>query len=243
MPFPNAAQSGAQERTAAGDTPPRGRRQPQAWLHARARLMPQLLTKAPPWVRGVFDHAWAPMTALTRQVDCLPPVLLDYLVDSAAIRTGSAGYVAICNGESRYVPGPTCLQAGRQQVDPTLVGVAFVSVEDLATDSARPLHVIGHLIDHCLGCAGAPDAAWLSEGGGVTSGWREAGARMPRLFALGYGADEVAQANIHDYFAQSLALYCRDRQRLNVADPQICKWFRSTLWNESFWRGQRPLTR
>ena len=90
MPFPNAAQSGAQERTAAGDTPPRGRRQPQAWLHARARLMPQLLTKAPPWVRGVFDHAWAPMTALTRQVDCLPPVLLDYLVDSAAIRTGSA---------------------------------------------------------------------------------------------------------------------------------------------------------
>jgi hypothetical protein len=65
--------------------------------------------------------------------------------------------------------------------------------------------------------------------------WREAGARLQRLFALGYGVDKVTRSNIRDYFAQSLALYCLDRQRLNVADPQICKWFRSTLWNQAFW--------
>jgi hypothetical protein len=95
--------------------------------------------------------------------------------------------------------------------------------------------VLGHLIDHYLGCGGAADGHWLSEGGGVTPAWQAAGARLPALFALGYGLDEVAQSNARDYFAQSLALYCRDRQRLNVADPQIDKWFRNTLWNDAFW--------
>lgn len=66
--------------------------------------------------------------------------------------------------------------------------------------------------------------------------WREAGRRLEHLFALGYAVDSVAQASVRDYFAQSLALYCRDRQRLNIADPQIDKWFRSTLWDEAFWR-------
>ncbi|MFC2036481.1 hypothetical protein ACFLYD_00715 [Chloroflexota bacterium] len=198
--------------------------QPQAWLHARARLMPRLLIQAPPWVRGVFDHAWAPMEALARQVSCLPPSLLDFLL------TCTGGYVAICAGESRYVAGAAPLRP--EQVS----NVAFVSVEDLAADNERPLHVIGHLVDHHLGCAGEPNAVWLSEGGGVIPGWHEAGARLLRIFALEYGVDEIAQSNSREYLAQSLAHYCRDRRRLNVADPQICKWFRSTLWNESFWQ-------
>jgi hypothetical protein len=71
----------------------------------------------------------------------------------------------------------------------------------------------------------------------MTPTLRQAGERLPRLFALGYGVDEVAQADVRDYFAQSLAIYCQDRKRLNVADPQIVKWFRSTLWSDGFWRG------
>ncbi|MFN2225270.1 MAG: hypothetical protein ACK2UY_03165, partial [Anaerolineae bacterium] len=58
----------------------------------------------------------------------------------------------------------------------------------------------------------------------------------PDLFALGYGVDEVARASVRNYFARSLAWYCRDREGLNVADPQIDKWFRTTLWSEAFWR-------
>jgi hypothetical protein len=186
--------------------------------------MPDLLTRSDPWIRGVFDHAWAPMKALAQQIHCLPHALWDCLLDF------DSGYVSISLGESRYVPGPATIRHRRVQ------NVAFVSVEDLASENARPLHVIGHLIDHHLGCGGTSDGSWLSGGGGLTLAWQQAGARLARLFDLGYAVDEIAQSDIRDYFAQSLAAYCRDRPRLNVADPQICKWFRSTLWNESFWK-------
>lgn len=185
--------------------------------------MPGLLIEAPPRVREAFDHAWAPMTALATHARCLPGELYQVLLGF------SGGFVVVSTGESRYVAGSVDL--GRWQAR----NVAFVSVEDLARDNERPLHVIGHLIDHHLGCGGDPDGLWLSQGGGVNSPWLEAGVRLSRLFALGYGADEIAQENAQDYFAQSLALYCRDRQRLNVADPQIYKWLRNTLWNRAFW--------
>jgi hypothetical protein len=110
-------------------------------------------------------------------------------------------------------------------------------VEDLALENERPLHVIAHLIDHHLGSVGEADSAWLSGGGGGSPRWQEAGGRLSRLFGLGYAVDAVAGADVRDYFAQSLATYCREPRRLNVADPQIYKWFRSTLWNEAFWQG------
>lgn len=196
------------------------------WLLARARLESRLLVQAPPWVRGIFDHAWAPMRALARQVACLPPDLCDRLLRF------DTGYVAIHAGDSCYAPGPAVVRQRRVE------NVAFVSVEDLAMENARPLHVIGHLIDHHLGCGGRLESAWLTGGGGVSQELRSAGARLPALFALGYAVDDIAGAGLWDYFAQSLAYYCRDGRRLNVSDPQIHKWFRSTLWNESFWQEQ-----
>lgn len=195
----------------------------QTWLHARARLMPDLLAQSPPWVRGTFDHSWAPMRALARQLHYLPPQVWPLLLH------WESGYVAICAGDSHYAPGPAVIR--HQHV----TNVAFVSVEDLALDNARPLHALGHLLDHHLGCGGDVNGPWLSDGGGISARWREAGQRLAALFALGYGVDAVAQSNVRDYFAQSLALYGRDRQRLNVADPQIYKWLRSTLWDETFW--------
>ena len=194
-----------------------------AWLRARARPAPNLLSQAPPWIRGVFDHSWAPVKALARQLDCLPRALWDYLLDC------EGGYVWLYDGASTYTPGLATLRHQAVQ------NVAYISIEDLASENERPLHVVAHLADHYLGCGGSAEGAWLSDGGGVAPRWREAGIRLARLFQLGYGLDETAQANVRDYFAQSLALYCRDRQRLNVADPQIDKWFRSTLWDEAFW--------
>jgi hypothetical protein len=197
-----------------------------AWLQARARLMPNLLPQSPLWVHSVFEHPWAPMKALAETIRPLPAGLWPFLLGC------EGGMVAICPGESHYAPGPGTI--GRLQV----YNVAFVSVQDLAQDNEEPLRILGHLIDHYMGCGGTAEGDWLSAGGGLTPHWQEAGKRLPRLFALGYGIDEVAASSVQDYFAQSLAWYCRDRKQLNVADPQIDKWFRSTLWNKSFWRAR-----
>ncbi len=199
-------------------------RQPEAWLHERARLAPRLRIESSPWVRSVFEHAWAPMQALTDHLRCLPDAVWDYLLSC------DGGFALIGVGESHYEPGPARIR--RLAVR----NVAHISVEDLADENERPLHVLGHLLDHHLGCGGAPEGPWLSDGGGLVPRWREAGARLLRLFDLGYGPDDVALSDARNYFAQSLAYYCRDRQRLNVADPQIWKWFRSTLWDDGFWR-------
>jgi len=206
------------------------------WLRARARLMPGALERLPGAVRSAFEHAWAPVQMLAQHLGCLPSALWEVLL------AWDSGFVILVAGESRYEPGPVSFH--RQQ----LKDVAFVSLEDLARPGAGPgtmvsaggpkpwpLHVIGHLVDHHLGCGGEEQGAWLSEGGGVTPAWHEAGQRLARLFDLGYGFDEVARSNARDYFAQSLAAYCQDRQALNGADPQISKWFRSTLWNPAFW--------
>ncbi len=195
----------------------------QSWALARVRLLPGLLVQSSPWVRSKFDHAWAPMQAFIRQARRLPPSLWSCLLCC------NGGFVAITAAESRYATGVVILRHRPVQ------NVAFVSVRDLAEENERPLHVIGHLIDHYLGCGGEEEGPWLSQGGGLTTRWREAGARLPALFALGYAVDDVAGSGIRDYFAQSLAYYCLDRQRLNVADPQIEKWFRTNLWDRAFW--------
>ena len=181
-------------------------------------------SQSPSWVRRVFEHAWAPMQALNQQLACLPPALWHFLLQYPG------GFAAIVPGESRYAPG---LQTVRHQ---PLQNVAFVSVEDLARESERTLYIFGNLIDHHLGCGGESEGSWLSEGGGTTDNWRDAGARVASLYALGYAVDDKAESSLRGYFAQSLAIYCQDERRLNVADPQIHKWFRTTLWSESFWR-------
>jgi hypothetical protein len=195
----------------------------RGWVHARVRPAPRLLTQAPRWVRELFEHDWAPVEALSAQARLLPAGLWTYLL------TCTRGFVVIYLGDSQYLPGPTSVRG--QSVH----NVAFVSVEDLARGNDQPLHVIGHLIDHHLGCGGDLEGSWLTGGAGVTPAWQQAAKRLAGLYPLDYGVDEVARSNIQDYFAQSLAIYCRDRQRLNVADPQICRWLRDTLFDERFW--------
>ena len=145
----------------------------QAWLQARARLMPNLLPQSPLWVRSVFEHPWAPMKALAEAIRPLPIGLWPFLLGC------EGGMVAICPGESRYTPGPGTI--GRLQVR----NVAFISVQDLAQDNEVPLQILGHLIDHYIGCGGQADGEWLSAGGGLTPRWQEAGQRLPQMFALG----------------------------------------------------------
>jgi len=195
-----------------------------AWLRARARLVPGELERLPPAARSAYAHDWAPVQVLGRHLAGLPPALWD------ALLAWESGYAVLVSGESSYHPGAFAFRGQPWK------GIAFISLEDLAGRSAGlVLHVVGHLVDHHLGCGGAEQGTWLSEGGGMTPAWREAGLRLARLFDLGYGLDEVARSNARDYFAQSLVAYCCDRRRLTAADPQIAKWFRTTLWDPAFW--------
>lgn len=219
-PAPNLQRPEVEQRDAGG----RSTSQPSAWVHARVRSTPRLLAQAPRWVRQVFGHDWAPVEALSAQARLLPARVWEYLLSC------TGGFAVICPGESCYLPGPATVR-GR-----SIRNVAFVSVEDLAGDNDRPLHVIGHLLDHHLGCGGDLGGPWLTGGGGVTAGWQQAGSRLAGLYPLGYGVDEVACSSAQDYLAQSLAIYSRDRQRLNVADPQICRWLRDTIFSDSFWQ-------
>jgi hypothetical protein len=163
------------------------------------------------------------MQAFIAQVRCLPPGLWPFLLQC------DGGFVAITAAESVYAPGPAEIRHRPVR------NVAYVSLRDLAEENECPLHVVGHLIDHYLGCKGEPEGFWLSQGGGLTKRWQEGGKRLHTLFSLGYAIDDVAGSGIRDYFAQSLAFYCLDRQRLNVADPLIDKWFRTNLWDQAFW--------
>ena len=217
MPSPQITQP-------AVDSSPLSVKQPQAWMRARVRLAPNLLAQSRPWVRGVYEHTWAPMRDLERQLRCLPADLFGFLLEC------EGGYAVITPGASHYVPGAAVIRQRQVQ------NVAYIAVEDLAKDTEQPLHVIGHLVDHYLGCGGVLDGPWLSEGAGLKPAWQAAGERLVRLFPLGYGIDDVALASPRNYFAQSLAIYCRERQRLNTADPQIEKWFRSTVWQAAFWK-------
>jgi hypothetical protein len=188
-------------------------------------MVPGSLSRASPAVRSVFDNQWAPIARFGEAVGCLPVELFSFLLSN------QGGYVAIWLGESCYCAGPAQLRG--RGVD----NVASISVEELAKDSSlEPLQVLGHLIDHYLGCAGEVDGPWLSQGGGVTPHWRSAGERIPGLFALGYGIDQVSRSSECGYFARSLAWYCRDRSALNRADPQIERWLRNTIWSPVFWR-------
>jgi len=198
------------------------------WLRARARLMPGALDEIGEPARGEYAHEWAPVQLLGRRLACLPAGLWD------ALLRWESGYSVLIAGESRYEPGEFRLRAR------TLHGVALISLEDLSGRApSRVLHVMAHLVDHHLGCSGEAEGIWLSEGGGVAPVWREAGQRLARLYELGYGLDDIARSGRRDYFAQSLAAYCRERRALHVADPQITQWFRTTLWSPRFWEKER----
>ncbi|MFC2029479.1 hypothetical protein ACFLWA_01980 [Chloroflexota bacterium] len=197
---------------------------PLAWVRARAKLEPGALDRAPQGVQQEFEHAWAPLQALARLVSCLPDALWTFLLQC------DGGYVLIANDRSRYLVGPA-LALGR-----TVHNVAYLSLEEMAGEGHRPLQMIGHLIDHYLGCAGHSPGAWLSDGGGITTEWQEAGARLARLYSLGYGVAEEEGSNMRGYFARSLALYCLERPKLNVTDPQIERWFRNVLFRDNLWQ-------
>lgn len=198
----------------------------RALARAKLHLVPGALARMPTAIGEHFDSPWAPVEALKRQLRPFPTGLLCFWVAQ------ERGHVLIGPQDRGYMPG---VQRCGQRM---LAGVAHVALADLAMASSRPLVLVGGLLDHLLGCRGAADGAWLSDGGGITPRWQEVGRRVRELFALGYGQSEAAQHDPHAYFAEGLAAYWIDRRTLNVADPLLERLLRRTVMNDAFWAAE-----
>jgi hypothetical protein len=185
-------------------------------------IEPGLLRHAAPRIAGQYESQWAPVEHLAGYLAQLPVGMLRFLADHPR------GYLLV-SGESGYVAGAE--DAQERQRTP----VARFSLDDLES-SLVCLTGIGRLLDHLLGCHGAPDGRWLSEGGGVTQELAQMGAEIGQLFHLGYGIDDESRQSPRSYLARSLAWSIEDRRALNVADPRIERLLTRTLLSEPFWK-------
>jgi hypothetical protein len=193
---------------------------------AKLHMLPGALAQVPATVSRRFASLWSPIEALAELLRPLPAGLLCFWAEQPR------GHVLVGPRDGGYVPGPQ--QCGNRSLD----CVAHVGLADLAADSSRPLLLVGHLLDHLLGCCGAADRAWLSEGGGISFRWQEVGRQVAELHSLGYGRSEMAQRDPRVYFAEGLAAWCRDRQALNVADPRLERLLARTVMSETYWAAE-----
>jgi len=157
----------------------------RALTRAKLHLAPGALEQVPTAISEHFDSPWAPVEVFKQQLRPFPTGLLYFWAAQERL---------IGPQDQDYMPGPQ--QCGQRVLD----GVAHVALADLATANSRPLVLVGRLLDHLLGCRGAADGVWLSDGGGITPRWQEVGQRVRELFALGYGQSEAAQHDPQTYF-------------------------------------------
>jgi len=198
----------------------------RALARAKLHLVPGALARVPTGIGERFASPWTSVSLLQLQLGPFPAGLLEFWA------AHERGHVLIDSLDRGYVPGPQ--PWGRRVLD----GVACMALPDLATGSRRPLVLVGNLLDHLLGCGGAADGAWLSDGGGITPRWREVGGRLTELASLGYSLSESDAHDACTYFAEGLAAYCHDRRRLNVADPLLERLLRRSVMSEPFWAAE-----
>jgi hypothetical protein len=190
----------------------------------RMHTEPGALERSPQRVQARFAHAWAPAEIVTQHLQGMPAGWLRLWMQS------ERGHLVFTHQSSRYVPGP---QAWR---DGLLDGVAYLSVTDLAEAPDVALACLLHLLDHLLGCGARTGGAWFSEGAGLCSALQDAAQRFQHCHTLGYSHQALGVDSAPDYFAYSILLYLRDRQRLNTLDPVLDRLYAFTLWQEHFWR-------
>jgi len=196
---------------------------------SKIHITPRLLEHSPRHVAGQFDSLWAPVERLARHLHSLPAAMLQFMTHIPR------GHIVLAAGVSHYEVHSQSLR-GQE-----LEAVAFISLAELVEEPLSALEVVGHLLDHLLGCQGAPLGGWLSDGHGLNQSWTEVGRQIPPLFNLGYTIDEIAAATPRQYFAHSVAWYIQDRHKLNVSDPLIERLLRQTLFSESFCQRTLPL--
>jgi len=187
-------------------------------------IVPGTVARAPRSIARHFESDWAPVERLAAHLVCLPDGALRFLA------TIQGGHILVAPDTEGYFIGE---QSVRQR---TLWNVAYIPLAALLDPAdRRPLQVVAQLLDHYLGCLGAQEGPWLSEGGGYNARWQAVGCRILQLAGLGY-LSEGNPLTPRAYFARALAWYCHDRRGLNVADPKMQRLLADTIMNDGFWR-------
>ncbi|MHB0857542.1 MAG: hypothetical protein ACYC5M_08225 [Anaerolineae bacterium] len=190
----------------------------------RMHVEPRALELSPARIRDRYAHLLAPADRLLDLLEPFPTGLLAFWLSC------EAGHVVFTHRPSHYEHGPQPWRDG------TLSAVCYVSVTDLQDDQDAALRCLIHLLDHLMGSRGVEEGGLcFSEGGGVTARLTEAARRFQQLEKLGYGRDAVEAPTAAAYLADTLLLYLRDPQRLNVLDPLAFKLYRTTILSEDFW--------
>jgi hypothetical protein len=189
---------------------------------AKIHVSPYTLERSPRRVAARCDSLWAPVERLAESLDPLPTTLIRFVAEIPR------GHIVLSAAPSSYEAGAQTFRGHE------LEAVACISLTDLIEAPVSALQMVGHLLDHLLGCAGLPHGRWLSHGHGLSDAWMEIGSQIPELFELGHGVDQAAKADPQPYFARSVAWYMQDRPRLNVADPLIERLLRRSVFDEGF---------
>ena len=178
-------------------------------------------------VQARFSSGWGAALAAARLLGALPETAIRWWTEQPG------GHLLLTAGGDAY-------KISLSVEGEALHGVAALPIGWLVEDEARALAAALRPLDHLLGCGGAADAPWLSDGGGISPRWQRIGAQIAQLFALGYGASEASRQDPHVYLAEGLALALTDRQALNVNDPKLERLLVASLLSEGFWRRNSP---
>ncbi|MCL4835558.1 MAG: hypothetical protein KJZ86_24170 [Caldilineaceae bacterium] len=174
-----------------------------------------------------FSNGWGGAIALAHLLGDLPEIALHWWAAQPnghlLVTAGDDSYALLLAVDEREVGAVACIP----------IGWLVDGKEQALAGALRPL-------DHLLGCAGAADGLWLSDGGGITPRWQRVGEQIARLFPLGYGEDEASRQDPHSYLAAGLAAALTNRRRLNVADPKLERLLLASLLSPYFWQRNVP---
>ena len=192
-------------------------------IHVRPETLARLPSADAARLRSPLDLARMALQPLQHA----PLAMLDWW------RLHPRGHVVIRSVDAGYAGGPQAV--GRRTLD----CVAWVVARDLLADDQLPA-AVANMFDHMLGCDGAFEGPWLSDGGGLSQLWRDAAGRLQRQLALGYAPGPFAH-HPHDYLAWGMRMFLADRQQLNVADPGLERLLATTLFDAVFWQRANPV--
>lgn len=196
-------------------------------LHDHIHLSPTAWAQATATTQAHFASPFEPAQRLAQLLQRLPPALLTWWA-------GLPGGHVLIGDQRGYHSGSLLLRPHDAQPH---AGVAAIALTDLTSAGAGETWFwLAHLLDHQLGCLGAPDGAWLSDGGGFSVRWQAVGRRIDALATLGYSDHPAAAADPHIYLAAGLALFVADRRALNVQDPRLERLLASSIFDAGFCR-------